>query len=601
MSISYTEFESEKLLFASQPGTPEAAADDAHGELKPQHLEHPFNSIAICMSGGGFRAASFSLGTLRYLRRIQFKDKSLLEHVKYISSASGGTITASCYAISQAKGEPFEEFYVHMVEALSGEKLLQKALRKLNDRHEWKGNKQRNLINAFAKTYDEEIYRGETFGTLYTNKSDLRVCFNATEFYRGLSFRFQNYGYIGNRYVNLKKERTDVTRKLKIADILAASSCFPAGFEPIEFPRDYTYDQLSVRDLEEIIDVKDYNDQCVANPSIPLMDGGIVDNQGLYSAVLADLNERRAGKPAMDLFIVTDVASYFMDHYEAPTEQRSLLGSLSFHLITMLSLVFGFGGAALSLYLLQHTQGFLYYLGAMLFAPTWITAAGFIANGLYAFINRFILRRHSDYVFLRNLLKLDKSFSNTIIDTLMHYLSRTRISTLQQMLKNRIGSMMTMVSDVNLKQIRRLINDIFYSNELFENRRCTNYIYEYSKQNLTSHRRRIERKKWSQDDKNMMLPNETMWGVAETARTMGTTLWFDKNDMHDDRLKTVIACGEFTVCGSLLEYILDLEVHPKAWGQLDEGTRQDILALKDRLKADWKKFKLDPLHLHAGA
>lgn len=46
-------------------------------------------NIALAFSGGGFRAACFSLGTLSYLDHLRYKDKPVLEDVKYISSTSG--------------------------------------------------------------------------------------------------------------------------------------------------------------------------------------------------------------------------------------------------------------------------------------------------------------------------------------------------------------------------------------------------------------------------------------------------------------------------------------------------------------------------------
>ena len=50
--------------------------------------------IAISLSGGGYRAAMFHLGTLSYLNRIQLPNgKSLLDVVNTISTISGGSIT----------------------------------------------------------------------------------------------------------------------------------------------------------------------------------------------------------------------------------------------------------------------------------------------------------------------------------------------------------------------------------------------------------------------------------------------------------------------------------------------------------------------------
>lgn len=55
------------------------------------------------------------------------------------------------------------------------------------------------------------------------------------------------------------------------------------------------------------------------------MDGGITDNQGLSSLMLADKKRQKRAKPnPFDLIIVTDVASYFMDSYDPPLIDKHL-------------------------------------------------------------------------------------------------------------------------------------------------------------------------------------------------------------------------------------------------------------------------------------
>jgi hypothetical protein len=51
-------------------------------------------------------------------------------------------------------------------------------------------------------------------------------------------FRFQRSdgGDIGNRKISIPQE---VAEQMRVADIVASSSCFPGGFEPMVFPDDY--------------------------------------------------------------------------------------------------------------------------------------------------------------------------------------------------------------------------------------------------------------------------------------------------------------------------------------------------------------------------
>ena len=62
--------------------------------------------IGLCLSGGGFRAAAFHLGTLAYLDRVKLLDK-----VCALSTVSGGTFTGAKYAISKADNVPAVQFF----------------------------------------------------------------------------------------------------------------------------------------------------------------------------------------------------------------------------------------------------------------------------------------------------------------------------------------------------------------------------------------------------------------------------------------------------------------------------------------------------------
>src|SRR5438445_13233239 len=51
------------------------------------------DQIALCLSGGGYRAALFHLGVIRRLNEL-----GLLSRVNAISSVSGGSILSACLA-----------------------------------------------------------------------------------------------------------------------------------------------------------------------------------------------------------------------------------------------------------------------------------------------------------------------------------------------------------------------------------------------------------------------------------------------------------------------------------------------------------------------
>jgi len=60
--------------------------------------------IGLALSGGGYRAAAYHIGTLRALRKMGILDK-----VDVVSSISGGSITAAYYALHKDNYEEFEK------------------------------------------------------------------------------------------------------------------------------------------------------------------------------------------------------------------------------------------------------------------------------------------------------------------------------------------------------------------------------------------------------------------------------------------------------------------------------------------------------------
>jgi hypothetical protein len=86
--------------------------------------------------------------------------------------------------------------------------------------------------------------------------------------------------------------------------------------------------------------------------------------------------------------------------------------------------------------------------------------------------------------------------------------------------------------------------------------------------------------------------------VANEARAMGTTLWFDESDVKGEKRDKIIATGQFTICYNLIKHILRLEV-------LDNKYKSDaaLQKFKEQLMQDFEKFKSAPLfmieNLHA--
>ena len=164
----------------------------------------PFDILALSLSGGGYRAAAFHLGSMTYLDKMQFGGRSLLERVKVLSTVSGGTFTGVKYAVKVQQGQGIKECYREMYRFMKEVPLIDKALENLSSR-KWNRFKSRNLINAFSEVYYIDLTR-ELFGILLeAGPSHLEeISFNSTDFSNGLYFRFQktsgNKGLFGNGY-----------------------------------------------------------------------------------------------------------------------------------------------------------------------------------------------------------------------------------------------------------------------------------------------------------------------------------------------------------------------------------------------------------------
>ena len=540
-----------------------------------------FQNIAITFSGGGYRASAFGLGVLSYLRQVKFKDETLLEHVKGLSTVSGGTLMGATYAYYMAKGTRFETFYRNFYKTLDEDKLLGVALEKLDSDDLWKAShKRRSLANAFALAYDE-LLTHETFRFLKQNKSHLEdICFNATDFSFGLAFRFQTTGRFGNYRLNgpyLKK----LADNMKISDAIAASSCFPIGFEPIIMPDDFTSDHKS----EAYIAIKAQKEY---EKGVGIMDGGIVDNQGIGSIINAEVRRVNEGE-SYDLIMVCDVGSYFMEAWEPSEIEMVRMGwskspKQLFNLLVeklklswwlWLPLIISFV-LLLSGFMNRPSVGLFIGGGAMaMFALFAIALKYFIGKMEEKSIRLWTWMLGMVPKFMKDKIK---RFQNL------------KLRLIQRMIEERGTSSLLMISDIFLKQIRRLNYDLLYKDESLKNRRITTLIYE-----LTHN----QYQKGDSDEKEMDIkqelinePSELIYNSAKIASEMDTTLWFTEKDREVSRLKNMVSCGQFTACYNLLKYCMDLK---KKGANVDPQLLDQMISI---FHADWNKFIKDPYYLH---
>lgn len=523
----------------------------------------PFTNIALSLSGGGYRATTFHLGAMGYLNAQSFKGQNLLENVKIISTISGGTITGVMYAHVLARGGHYQACFDKIYLLLSKDELVNKAFTKLNHPRRWTNrDKSRDVINAFAEVYHEDFFDEATFEELFDSEvSHLTdAIFGTSEFTYGIQFRLQqnsDNAKFGNGYLNLPDK---VAKNIRLADATAASSCFPGGFEPMIMPRDFGNGPESAVVQAWKLKSFDGNDY----PPTAIMDGGIIDNQGIEGVKLAEERaEKREGKPYIGTYICSDVSKDMMAPYQVPVLNHSSIKNL----LTLKRI------NVFSLLLLL-----LLVVGLCTDLPTWTTI---VSSVLLTLIGLYFLV----YFLFKKLLKraLANLFGGDAVSRMMQdlrILTNTPIYILLYLIKFRISSVVKMVSELFLRRIRRLQLDALYRDKDWNYRFKSNYIYTLSK--------------------NKDGLSSALMKTINMANSMPTTLWFTTKEKEDRMLDHLIAAGQITMCYNLMNYIIrirDGKYKEKVWAKLSLDDQDAIGVLEAALTEDWAKFNNDPFWL----
>ena len=524
--------------------------------------------IGLTFSGGGYRAACFHLGALSYLDSVKVEGQhTLLEYVTTLSTISGGTITGLRYMLGISRGESVQSISRDLYNFLLNTDLVTSALDNLS---QYEKGKYPSLIRTMSGIYDKELFKGAVFGDLIDawEKSPVKhFSANATDFTHGLPFRFQltekiscaagtpyEYGLIGNEEIQLPR---NVACHIHLSDILACSSCFPSGFEPMVFPADFTWkDFTTIKSLLDEI-----------KPT-GIMDGGIVDNQGIEPVLLAEERMKRdcpeRKDKCLDLVIVSDVSSPYMDAYQP--SQISLpkaVRNLSLNRIS--GILSGVEIATAALF-----AGSLFcpirYVSDVFFILFMLSTLLWIINSL---IKRYFI----------------KMVGETIAKHGIPSILNLRAGDLFTLLANRVSSVLMLTTSVFMKHIRRLEYARIYKDKGWMNRRITNTVYE-----LRENERWMEKIASGKLSKDLA-PSIAMQKNSNKAADMGTTLWFTPTDKAKGIPEALIAAGQYTMCWNLLEYIDNIKRNPE---NINENHRL-IVACEAQLREDWEKFKKDPL------
>jgi len=257
--------------------------------------------IGLALSGGGFRASLYHIGTLFYLAEID-----MLRYVEVISTVSGGSIIGVYYYLQLKKlledrenSELTREDYINLVEDVANNFLkkieinnfrMESFIKKISQ------NLTESMIDEFQeKFYDNRLMKelkispkidgkkikdfNPSFQNIEINNKVPRLIINATLLNNGHNWQFTVEGMGESEYMydeHIDKNLSypfisyeNICGDIRVGDAVVASAAVPMIFDPVEF---YIT-----------------NDECkYLNPKgkkVRLCDGGVYDNLGLASIV----------------------------------------------------------------------------------------------------------------------------------------------------------------------------------------------------------------------------------------------------------------------------------------------------------------------------
>lgn len=517
--------------------------------------------IAISFSGGGFRAAMFHLGTLQYLYHLQYDDGSrFLDDINTISTVSGGTITGLWYMMHVCKNYDTEESINDLYRILTTYDLPSKSIEAIIS-----GNLDKcSLIKEMVDIYDDMLFHGETFKTILDRIDDQHIhhfSANGTDFSNGLGFRFQasrkilnaepqySRGVIGNK---IHKLLWEVAKQIKLSEILAISSCFPGGFEPMRFPADFTFCSKS-----------EYKDILKTLGAFDLMDGGIVDNQGIEPILLASEqmtydNPNANGDrfyPSHDLIIVSDVASAQLgDYAKLDIKLWKWLSLNSINCLIVILIVASIMGGALS---------YIYNSPVWFGASIAILIIFIITGGAVCWLECKLF----------GMIKKKAPFA--VSKWSMMRLSFYKVGKLAE---TRLKSLLHLAQSVFMKPIRQMRYNALYNDARWKNRLLSNNVSELSTDGSWRSKKNFP---------EYLKPTESMQANSDLASSFGTTLWFTDDDKVKGVPEALFEAGQYTICMNLLEYIEKL----KANSNNTTYFHNRLMTLESTLRRDWDEFQ----------
>jgi NTE family protein len=237
-------------------------------KLHPVHdtsAAPPLPGIALCLSGGGYRAMLFHVGCLWRLNQL-----GMMAKLNRISSVSGGSIASGVLGMNWRdlgfapgrESSRFEELVVAPIRQVASTTIDEGAI--------FGGIFLPGTVaDHVADKYDKLVFHGKTLQDL---PDDPRFVINATNVQSGVLMRFSK------PYMRDYRVGQVLKPKLPLARAVAASSAFPPVLSPCEIKvADYGMQFERGQDGEDL-NFPPYTTDLI------LTDGGVYDNLGLETA-----------------------------------------------------------------------------------------------------------------------------------------------------------------------------------------------------------------------------------------------------------------------------------------------------------------------------
>jgi NTE family protein len=234
-----------------------AISDDERGVLQ--------QGIALCLSGGGYRAMIFHVGAL-----IRLNEAGLLAKLSRVSSVSGGSITAAVL------GHQWK--HLKFVQGVADNlNIVVERIRQMADTNVDIGAVIGGILlpgtvsDRVSAAYDKVLFNGATLQDLPDDKKGEgpRFVINATSVQTAALWRFSK-PYMGDYRIGLIDSPT-----VPLARAVAASSAFPPLLSPLALDLDQAPTETTGADLA----------RAPFTSVAVLSDGGVYDNLGLETAI----------------------------------------------------------------------------------------------------------------------------------------------------------------------------------------------------------------------------------------------------------------------------------------------------------------------------